>query len=545
MGLLRYFHTIRHLKPVQIIGRVWFHLSKPRPDFSPAPPTRPLSGPWVAPACRRPSLIAPNRCRFLAEEHSIDNAAAWDEPQLEKLWRYNLHYFDDLNAADAAKRTAWQRRLVARWIAENIPGEGTGFEPYPTSLRIVNWIKWALAGNTLEPEWRESLAMQTRWLAKRLEFHLLGNHLFANAKALVFAGLFFDGEEASAWLQRGLGLLAREIPVQILPDGGQFELSTMYHALALEDLLDLANIAAAYPDAIPKPWRGMVSRWPAALGWMRYWLAVMCHPDGEISFFNDAAMGVAPAPTELDAYAERLGLPAMPRLKQGRVELFDSGYIAVRRGAAVVLLDVAPIGPDCLPGHAHADTLSFELSLSGQRVFVNSGTSRYGAGPERDWQRGTAAHNTVTLNGQNSSEVWGGFRVARRAKPFGLHIEVDRESLRIACGHDGYKRLPGKPVHRREWRFFDGGLEITDRIEGRFAEAVSRLYLHPAVSAKATGYKGKAEWADGGSLRWQVVGADARLVPSRYFPEFGVELPSQCLEMRLTGAGCRIRLEWD
>ena len=85
----------------------------------------------------------------------------------------------------------------------------------------------------------------------------------------------------------------------------------------------------------------------------------------------------------------------------------------------MALLDVAPVGPDYLPGHAHADTLSFELSLFGQRVLVNSGTSQYEAGPERSRQRGTAAHNTVIVDGHDSSEVWAGFRVARRASSRG------------------------------------------------------------------------------------------------------------------------------
>ena len=96
---------------------------------------------------------------------------------------------------------------------------------------------------------------------------------------------------------------------------------------------------------------------------MRIWLAAMCHPDGEISFFNDAAIGIAPSPTELENYAERLGLPSIAAPGDGVVHFPESGYIRVQRGDMVALLDVAPVGPDYLPGHAHADTFSFELSL--------------------------------------------------------------------------------------------------------------------------------------------------------------------------------------
>ena len=88
---------------------------------------------------------------------------------------------------------------------------------------MVNWIKWSLGGNSLGSKARQSLAVQARWLARRIESHLQGNHVFANAKALVYAGLFFEGEEAERWLRRGLNLMQTEIPEQVLPDGGHFE----------------------------------------------------------------------------------------------------------------------------------------------------------------------------------------------------------------------------------------------------------------------------------------------------------------------------------
>src|SRR5690606_25718690 len=169
-----------------------------------------------------PSMTGPGRFLLLNELHDLGETG-WDDPGIERLWRYNLHYFDDLNAEGAPDRAGWHRDLILRWIGDNPPGRGSGWEPYPLSLRMVNWIKWHLAGNELPPAALHSLAVQARWLMRRLEFHLLGNHLFANAKALVFAGCFFRGDEADAWLARGLAILRREVPEQILADGGQFE----------------------------------------------------------------------------------------------------------------------------------------------------------------------------------------------------------------------------------------------------------------------------------------------------------------------------------
>ena len=56
------------------------------------------------------------------------------------------------------------------------------WEPYPMSLRIVNWVKWYLQGGNLNEELSKLLIVQTRFLFKNIEFHILGNHVFANAK---------------------------------------------------------------------------------------------------------------------------------------------------------------------------------------------------------------------------------------------------------------------------------------------------------------------------------------------------------------------------
>lgn len=80
--------------------------------------------------------------------------------------------------------------------------------------------KRALGGAALPLAAQQNLAVQVRWLTGRLENHLLGNHWFANAKALVIAGLYFEGPEANAWLARGLRKRACEVSEQILPDGG-------------------------------------------------------------------------------------------------------------------------------------------------------------------------------------------------------------------------------------------------------------------------------------------------------------------------------------
>lgn len=532
-----YFHTLRHLKPVQFYGRALFRLARPRPDLSPPPPLGTRSGQWVVPARRAPSLAGPGHFQFL-NESGLLSETGWDDPRREKLWRYNQHYFDDLNARDAQNRRDWHMALIGEWIAGNPPGQGTGWEPYPLSLRMVNWIKWALAGNELPPDAIESLAIQARWLTRRLEWHLLGNHLFANAKALVFVGLYFAGDEASRWRDLGFRILEREFREQILPDGGQFERSPMYHALAIEDVLDLVNVCTCFASELNTAQVGQVMHWRETAPSMLRWLEAMCHPDGEIAFFNDAAIGIAPDKAELKRYARQLGLKATVRLED-IVWLRDSGYARLAREPAVLIADVGPVGPDYLPGHAHADTLSFEFSLHGQRIIVNSGTSQYGSGAERLRQRGTAAHSTLVLDGCDSSQVWSGFRVGRRARPFDVEVTETARALLLQAAHDGYTRLHGRPIHHREWQLAKGELKVRDTVSGVGGHRAEILFhLAPGLVPMQTDERtwqicSKATRGIHATVEFDA--ADVKKIQSSWHPQFGLTLPSWALSASLSG----------
>ena len=182
-----YLKTLRYLKPSQLYHRVSFTWRKPFQLAVPKVTPRVQPFDWIEPIARKSSMPSPNTFSFLNLTKDFEETG-WDGIGMERLWLYNLHYFDDLNAEDAKDRTSSHRALIENWINQNKSLDGIGWEPYPTSLRIVNWIKWAFSGNSLDQEWLESVAIQTEWLSKRLEFHLLGNHLFANAKALLFFG---------------------------------------------------------------------------------------------------------------------------------------------------------------------------------------------------------------------------------------------------------------------------------------------------------------------------------------------------------------------
>ena len=145
---LTYLNTLRYLKPKQIYRRIWFKLIKPRPNKTFKIFLREISGKWVAPISKHKSLLKETTFYFLNQSGSLTNHG-WDDPRMDKLWRYNQHYFDDLTAENAEERRTWHVKLLKSWIKENIPFRGSGWEPYPCSLRIVNWIKWHFSSKSL------------------------------------------------------------------------------------------------------------------------------------------------------------------------------------------------------------------------------------------------------------------------------------------------------------------------------------------------------------------------------------------------------------
>ncbi|WP_394210626.1 heparinase II/III family protein [Enterovibrio calviensis] len=404
----------------------------------------------------------------------------WKANRKSKLWLYNLHYFDWLNSHNALDNRCENEYFIENWIQNNVFGKSTGWEPYPTSLRIVNWIKYFISTEETKQEWIDSLWSQAHCLEQDVEWHLLGNHLFANAKALIFAGTYFKGEAAERWSKLGWSILSNEIEEQILADGGNFELSPMYHNIILADMLDLYNLSLCVESGDIYKLRGIIS---SKIQLMSNWSKVMMHPDGDISFFNDSAINVAPKTDVLISYAERLGieLDLDKMCDKSLKNLSESGYIALKSGDFYLIADVGHVGPDYIPGHAHADTLSFEMSVGKQRVFVNSGTSVYGVSEERLRQRKTVSHNTVVLDDKDSSEVWGGFRVAKRAIPGTLHIDKDVVSMEASCSHNGYSELGNKRVHERKWTIEEDHLKIVDVINGQYLTGKAYFHLHPSI----------------------------------------------------------------
>jgi uncharacterized heparinase superfamily protein len=397
-------------------------------------------------------------------------AADWEMAGAPLLWRFHLYYWDwawalagatDRPRAQAVFSAMWQS-----WHTAVTPGRAPAWHPYPVALRAWSFCglyRALVADGPIDGPFRCELAAHAGFLRRNLETDVGGNHLIKNLKSLAGLAVFFADE---ALLSSVLGRLCRQLAVQILPDGGHYERAPAYHCQVLADLIDIASLLRAVDWAEPP---GL----PAAIEAMRRWLGAMLTPAGEVPLLND---GFPVSPGLLAQLA-----PAPPPGGPLHV-LPDTGVARATAGGWHVLADIGPPCPRELPAHAHADTLSCLVHVDGVPLLVDTGTSTYAPGAVRDHERSTAAHNTLEIDGRDSTEVWGAFRAGRRAKVHSVSARAEGDKVTVEAAHDGYRSLPGRPEHHRRWSLSARELRIDDTVTGSGRHSVVvRWHLAPGT----------------------------------------------------------------
>jgi uncharacterized heparinase superfamily protein len=453
---------------------------------------------------------------FLNKEYGFNGDIDWHNKEISHLWRYNLHYFE----FGISLGTTWNRnkenisyyktfkQLVYSWIKHNQQlGQGDGWHPYTLSLRLVNWT---YAYDLFKPlinedpdfgkRFLQSYSIQTLFLKDNVEWDVLGNHLIENGKALVFAGLFLQSSRADSILEKGLSILWGQLNEQVLSDGGHYERSPMYHQIVLRDYLEVVNLLIQSNLTVPE--------------WVTCKLALMLqfqnetlHPDGNIALLNDSAFSIAPSASSIRLLAAKLGIgEAWDRDEPGslldwlligkRVDRSlgehkgslqpisfvgsESGYFAYRGEKLFLIADAGLSCPDFLPAHAHADFGSYELSFGGDRWIVDSGVYQY-QGEYRNQFRGTAAHNSLMVNGRNQSDVWGNFRLAERARPLNVKHDESQGFWSLIASHSGYQNIGVIPT-RKFFVIDDSKILVLDEIKCTDKIlAESFIHLHPDI----------------------------------------------------------------
>lgn len=305
-----------------------------------------------------------------------------------------------------------------------------------------------------------SLRQQLRMLGRSIEHDIGGNHVLRNGAALVIGGACLEDAPSRS---RGLRLLRAELESQLLSDGGHEERSPSYHRLVLADLHDVAIVLDREGSQVPDWLLEAAER-------MQSWIHSIAGPDGTVPPLNDGWDG--------PPVAVAAGRPALETL-------LPSGYVVLRQGDSQSVLDVGPVSPAHLPAHAHADVLSLVHWADRRPVLIDPGSGSY-AGPDRDAFRGTAAHNTVEVDGEDQCDLWGTFRAAGLPR---VRVDaVDRREdgvVLVRARHDGYRRLVDPVVHERTFLWLgNDGLAVLDRLLCEQPhQVVSRLHFADCIEA--------------------------------------------------------------
>ncbi|WP_428487512.1 heparinase II/III family protein [Rhodopila sp.] len=397
-------------------------------------------------------------------------AAVDGSPDL-RAGTHGFTWLRDLRAlgTDAARLRA--RGLVSDWI-NNSPSDSIAHRPDVLGARITAWLAhYDFFAATADDAFRQRLMARLVSDARSLSAALPAEELDARAltalKGLVAAAVAL--REHTGFLARALRFLPQEITRQILPDGCHAERSPAAQLSALQDLTEIRALLQTSQTSPPPALANAIDRMAPALRLMR-------HGDGGLALFNGSK-------EESDALVN-LVLNQAGRGGRSPPALNEGGFHRMQAGRSVLIVDCGAPPPPGVDRHAHAGTLSMELSVGRDRLIVNCGAFPAGSPQWRDASRATAAHSTMVLGDINSSEL----------RPEGLGrrpvvVEAQRQEGAGAhwldASHDGWRK-PFNAIYRRRLYMAESGEDVRgeDLIESPDPQPFTlRFHLHPHVQA--------------------------------------------------------------
>src|SRR5258708_16043216 len=396
-------------------------------------------------------------------------------------WLAEFHGFAwlaDLATLGSAEAREIGRSAVATWIADNSTWHRLSWRCDVLAARLIAWVTqfesfFAAGGDDkLRDALLASLARQARHLARVAAWEGIGAARLHALKGLILVGIALGlGERRVAG---AVDDLARELPLQVLPDGGHVERSPAVQLSVLRDLVDIRTALRAAQVVVPDALQMAIDR-------MAPMLRLFRHGDGRLAQFNDTS-------EEYGALADLLLTRSEVRARPPQ-SAPHSGFQRLACGKTIVVADTGAPPPPGLDRHAHAGTLSFEMSVGRERLIVNCGAYR---GNNPDWRRAarnTAAHSTLIVADTNSAEIHDDLTLGHRPAVTDTERAEAEGSQLIAATHDGYVAQFGLAHARHLFLAADGedlrgedNLTRKDGANGAHDTAFTiRFPLHPTL----------------------------------------------------------------
>jgi hypothetical protein len=471
------------------------------------------------------------------------------------VWELNRHQFLAPWALEFAD-TGDERhamavvRLILEWTSANPAHRGVNWvSSLELALRVLSWgIALDLCRDAaIAKERRDVVAASVLAQARSIRANLslyssANNHLVGELVGLLAASAFFpEVDERRRVATFARDRLAREADVQNLPDGVNREQAFHYHHYTLEYLLTARSLLTRIGWEPPPRWTGLLRRMLDFVDAMAddagRPFEVGDNDGGTVTGLN-LATGVGVCESLLwtgwalfgeprfGAHAARIARtrqapPAIDRrtaywhpeasldgLADTRPlaeRVFPQGGYFVRTdGPWTLLFKAGPFGYPSIAAHAHCDQLSVLLRREARTVLADAGTYVYHADPRwRDYFRGTSAHNTVRVDGEDQARSGGAFLWSTRADAALEILVTAAEVFEVRGAHDGYGRLPDPVRHERCVAFRRGnGYRVTDRLRGAGSSHLYELFwnlgaglgLEPLGAPAAPGAPFRSAW---------------------------------------------------
>jgi hypothetical protein len=250
----------------------------------------------------------------------------------------------------------------------------------------------------------------------------------------------------------------------------------MYHSIILYRLLlciDVIENNGSFENII------LLNQLKRTCGYMLGWLDAFSYKDGSWPLVNDSANNVCLSKVELEKLA---GLLKVQKLQ---TSLKSSGFRKLKIKQFEVLINFGNINPKYQPGHTHSDMMSFYLWKGNKQFIVDTGVSTYECNQDRLFERSTLAHNTITLNGNSQSDVWGSFRIGKKSK---LIVKIDKSNKVSAEIYNMFGLSPNTK-HQRSFEIVNDKLHIADFVCGEKIDLVNRIHFDYSVKPIIDGGK--------------------------------------------------------
>lgn len=437
MIIKKYFHTLKYLKLKQLIFLVArkFRLKKILLN-SKAFNFKPMKYKILSISITRSS------CNKMNLKHSFNDVIQGFVEQ--KLYLYNIFYMND-----------YSDKSFLTFHKEFYKTKSIFLEPYPTSIRIVNLLYYS---DLTDRDVISYLKKDVKNLSQNLEYELDGNHLLENCLALSLYELIIGNEG------KFTELFTRLLKEQFIDCEWHFEQSPMYQAILLERMqcyLAVLNMFKVIDNSIIDLVKVILVKG------VRY--LELFHVNSTMLHFNDSTGGNSLSIGDLKNNNNILSLSSPEAANAS--ELIKNGFARIESPRKVLVVDTSKILANHIPGHIHSATGTFWLLKDGEPFIVNNAISTYQENNIRALQRGSSFHNCIVPTIE-FNEVWGSFRVARRADSV---IEQHENQISL------YSKLLTGQKYSRTFSL-EKCLTITDKLDDCDDKLISYLYFHESVS---------------------------------------------------------------